>query len=851
MDSPQPQQKSPSQPQPGTIRVRRVGSYAIGKTIGEGTFGKVRLGTHILTHERVALKILEKSRIQNIADMKRITREIQILKLLDHPNVVKLLEVIDTPKHIYLVMEYVEGGELFDYIVAHQRVAEPEAVHFFRDIIAGLDYCHKRHVIHRDLKPENLLIASDGHIKIVDFGLSNTIDSKNTLLKTACGSPCYAAPEMIAGKHYNGPCVDIWSTGVILYALTCGYLPFEDKTTALLYDKILKGRYSVPSHVSPALKDLMARMLTVDPAKRITIAGTQGMRNGIIHHEWYLQGLNDSQKEQVWREYGVGTIGGSGSGGGTRDGTYDLCTDSYLRPQQTPRDVQAMSAQIVGMTPRIGEGTSGASQGARSPVTISCLPRVDFRILSIMINQLGFSSISVKGAVVPSQSDLPIAFILRNLYLNKHNQMTATYYLVAEREWKKEKRKIHEANVAKGIANDPIQLPSVFPLDYKEQREYANNLGIEIVPYPRTAVEGSGILPEFWDFFAISSEIPSKEDEESEVLCRTAGWIISYNSPHKRSDQQPQTEKNEGTPVTGLNLDKITKARSPDADKPPTELQASPEDRASTESNPSTPKSGGCHRTKDSDVDGTSPRTHGRSGERHGRTHEHTHERGDRERHRHRRDSNGQPLTGRTHGSRTERAGPAGGYTEAGNQVPMASRRPEHSTRRAMATSSSTVSIEGSQLRMYIPSVNPEIAQRSKYNNSGAIPGCDFFVSYLPPEELVRRVLQAASGTPDPSTGLGPLGLGVKMDRANPYTIKIMTLSNHIAGSHTTEPSTSGRDGADDGKLKVSMPVRLEVEICMVKGYKGLHCIKTKRLAGGVWDYRIVICALLKRIKTE
>eukprot|EP00766_Chilomastix_caulleryi_P001403 gnl/Chilomastix_caulleri/2374.p1 GENE.gnl/Chilomastix_caulleri/2374~~gnl/Chilomastix_caulleri/2374.p1 ORF type:complete len:183 (+),score=57.44 gnl/Chilomastix_caulleri/2374:305-853(+) len=174
-----------------------------------------------------------------------------------------------------------------------------------------------------------------------------------------------------------------------------------------------------------------------------------------------------------------------------------------------------------------------------------------------------------------------------------------------------------------------------------------------------------------------------------------------------------------------------------------------------------------------------------------------------------------------------------------------------------MATSVSVVNIEGSQLRMFVPSVDASAAKAK--GAAGSIPGCDFLVSYLAPEELVRRVLQAASGSVDPALGLGSLGLGVKMERGNPYSVKISTLSSHIVGaaadtsssSSTTSSSTASSantsTAGDDGRLKVSMPVRLEVEICLVKGYKGLHCIKTKRLAGGVWDYRIVICALLKR----
>ena len=164
-------------------------------------------------------------------------------------------------------MEYAQGGELFDYIVANQRVKEPEACKLFHQIIAGIEYLHKLNIVHRDLKPENLLLTNDKNIKIVDFGLSNTYKPGETL-KTACGSPCYAAPEMIAGKRYFGSHVDIWSCGVILYALICGYLPFEDPNTHQLYKKILSGDFKIPKQLTSEASDLLKKVLNTDPEKR-------------------------------------------------------------------------------------------------------------------------------------------------------------------------------------------------------------------------------------------------------------------------------------------------------------------------------------------------------------------------------------------------------------------------------------------------------------------------------------------------------------------------------------------------------------------------------------------------------
>lgn len=151
--------------------------------------------------------------------------------------------------------------------MANQRVKEPEACNFFNQIIAGVEYLHKLNIVHRDLKPENLLLTHDKYIKIVDFGLSNTYKTGETL-KTACGSPCYAAPEMIAGKRYFGSQVDIWSCGVILYALICGYLPFEDPNTTNLYKKILNGDFKIPKFLSVDAQDILKKILNTDPEKR-------------------------------------------------------------------------------------------------------------------------------------------------------------------------------------------------------------------------------------------------------------------------------------------------------------------------------------------------------------------------------------------------------------------------------------------------------------------------------------------------------------------------------------------------------------------------------------------------------
>ena len=245
-------------------------NYEIKKVIGKGTFGKVKLAIHKKTGEKVAIKILEKSKIQDKGDRERISREIHILKIIRHPNIVQLYEIFEDEEKLYLIMEYMPNGELFDHIVKSKKLKENEASRFFQQIIDGIEYIHKLKIVHRDLKPENLLLDDKLNIKIVDFGLSN-LYKNNEKLGTACGSPCYAAPEMIKGDKYNGLKVDIWSAGIILYALICGYLPFDDNDTQILYQKIIKGEFSIPSYLSSKAIDILRRILDTNPKTRITI----------------------------------------------------------------------------------------------------------------------------------------------------------------------------------------------------------------------------------------------------------------------------------------------------------------------------------------------------------------------------------------------------------------------------------------------------------------------------------------------------------------------------------------------------------------------------------------------------
>lgn len=246
-----------------------VGNYRLMKTIGKGNFAKVKLGQHRQTGREVAIKIIDKTQL-NPTSLQKLFREVRIMKILNHPNIVKLFEVIETEKTLYLVMEYASGGEVFDYLVAHGRMKEKEARAKFRQIVSAVQYCHQKHIVHRDLKAENLLLDADMNIKIADFGFSNefTVGGK---LDTFCGSPPYAAPELFQGKKYDGPEVDVWSLGVILYTLVSGSLPFDGQNLKELRERVLRGKYRIPFYMSTDCENLLKRFLVLNPGKRGTL----------------------------------------------------------------------------------------------------------------------------------------------------------------------------------------------------------------------------------------------------------------------------------------------------------------------------------------------------------------------------------------------------------------------------------------------------------------------------------------------------------------------------------------------------------------------------------------------------
>ncbi|CAM9585489.1 unnamed protein product [Chrysoparadoxa australica] len=268
--------------------VKKVGKYEIGKTIGEGTFGKVKMAVNTETGEKVAIKVLDKSIIQKQNMGAQVKREISIMKLVRHNYVVQLKEVLASSSKIFLVCELITGGELFDRIVEKQRFKEDEARFYFRQLVDGVAYCHSQGVCHRDLKPENILLDGEGNVKISDFGLSNLYsggdDEALKLLHTTCGTPNYVAPEVLADRGYDGQMADIWSMGVILYVLLAGFLPFDEPSMSTLFRKIQAADFSYPRWFSSEVRNLIDQILVPDPKQRLTV--TQ-----ISEHPWYTSGV--------------------------------------------------------------------------------------------------------------------------------------------------------------------------------------------------------------------------------------------------------------------------------------------------------------------------------------------------------------------------------------------------------------------------------------------------------------------------------------------------------------------------------------------------------------------------------
>ncbi|KAH6818510.1 SOS3-interacting protein 3 [Perilla frutescens var. frutescens] len=272
------------------------GKYELGRLLGQGTFAKVYVGRNLHTNMSVAMKVVGKEKVIRVGMMEQVKREISVMKMVHHPNIVELHEVMASKSKIYFAMELVRGGELFSKITKG-RLREEAARNYFQQLISAIDFCHSRGVYHRDLKPENLLLDDEGNLKVTDFGLSALSEHlrQDGLLHTTCGTPAYVAPEVIGKKGYDGAKADIWSCGVILYVLLAGYLPFQDDNIVSLYRKIYRGDFKFPAWLSSESRKIISRMLDPNPNTRISIAK-------IVSSSWFKKSMPRSLRPNKHEE---------------------------------------------------------------------------------------------------------------------------------------------------------------------------------------------------------------------------------------------------------------------------------------------------------------------------------------------------------------------------------------------------------------------------------------------------------------------------------------------------------------------------------------------------------------------
>ena len=260
--------------------VRQIGNYTLGQELGSGAFGKVMVGSHILTGETVAIKILDKIILsQTPEDLELVNQEIAILKIVKHNNIVQLYEIMETPQHIFIVMEYCDGKDLMDYILTKSKLSENESLKLFQQLINALIYLHSQNIAHRDIKIDNMLLDSKKNLKLVDFGLS-TKYSDDELLNQPCGTVVYAAPEVLEGKEYHGMLADVWSSGIVLFGMLSGYLPFCDQDDEINKENVLRGDLEIPESFPPLVRDLLSHMLDMNPMTRYTLQEIQD-------HPWF------------------------------------------------------------------------------------------------------------------------------------------------------------------------------------------------------------------------------------------------------------------------------------------------------------------------------------------------------------------------------------------------------------------------------------------------------------------------------------------------------------------------------------------------------------------------------------
>ncbi|KAK4745987.1 hypothetical protein SAY87_012299 [Trapa incisa] len=374
--------------QPSASRNVIFGRYEMGKLLGQGTFAKVYHGRNLETQESVAIKVINKDHVKKEGMMEQIKREISVMRLVRHPNVVELKEVMATRGKIFFVMEYVKGGELFAKVVKG-RFKEDAARKYFQQLVSAVDFCHSRGVSHRDLKPENLLLDENGDLKVSDFGFSALPEHlrNDGLLHTQCGTPAYVAPEVLRKKGYDGAKGDIWSCGVILYVLLAGYLPFQEENLMKMYRKVFKADYEFPQWISMDAKRLISKLLVANPERRITIPT-------IMRNPWFQKGF----KKPVAFSVEEDAVGGCTEQGDSFGGELELA-----RSNSKPRFYNAFEF-ISSMSS--GFDLSSLFENGRksgSMFTTRCSASAIIGKLQAVAKKLNFGVLSVKDYKVKLQ----------------------------------------------------------------------------------------------------------------------------------------------------------------------------------------------------------------------------------------------------------------------------------------------------------------------------------------------------------------------------------------------------------------------------------------------------------------
>lgn len=312
--------------------------YELGRLLGQGTFAKVYYARSLITNQSVAIKVINKEKISRVGLKEQIKREICVMRLVRHPNIIYLNEVMGTKTKIYFVMEYAKGGELFNK-VAKGKLSDEVAWKYFYQLINAVDFCHIRGVFHRDIKPENLLLDENDNLKITDFGLSAIAECKRQdgMLHTTCGTPAYVAPEVISRKGYDGTKADIWSCGVVLYVLLAGYLPFQDSNLIGLYRKIGKAEFKCPSWFPPEARRLLLKMMDPDPNTRITMAKVK-------ESSWFKKGLSSKESKAEKKDKNVSPTDTDASVSGEKGTTGEPEPESNAHRKLNAFDIISLSA---------------------------------------------------------------------------------------------------------------------------------------------------------------------------------------------------------------------------------------------------------------------------------------------------------------------------------------------------------------------------------------------------------------------------------------------------------------------------------------------------------------------------